>query len=108
VGLATGLFESITRTLSAEVVPERQTALAVGLNELALSLGAAIGAAVIGALFAAHQHGSRIALSGFAWSWGVCAAVALLGSALALVYGAAPRPSAGPRTDTVASKESLA
>ncbi|MGW0997409.1 MFS transporter [Streptomyces sp. NPDC002520] len=108
VGLATGLFESITRTLSAEVVPERQTALAVGLNELALSLGAAIGAAVIGALFAAHQHAGHIALSGFAWSWGVCAGVALLGSALALAYGTAARPSTAPRTDTVVPKEGLA
>ncbi|MBO1332203.1 MFS transporter [Streptomyces sp. VRA16 Mangrove soil] len=97
VGLATGLFESITRTLSAEIVPERQTALAVGLNELALSLGAAIGAAVIGGLFAAHQRSAGvIALSGYMWSWGVCAAVALVGSALALAYrGGAP---AAPRT----------
>ncbi|MGY0021791.1 MFS transporter [Streptomyces sp. cg35] len=101
VGLATGLFESITRTLSAEIVPERQTALAVALNELALSLGAAIGAAVIGGLFAAHQlggTGGRIALSGYQWSWGVCGAVALLGAALGLVYGErrtpAPHPTA--------------
>ncbi|MGW1156899.1 MFS transporter [Streptomyces sp. NPDC002513] len=113
VGLATGLFESITRTLSAEVVPERQTALAVGINELALSLGAAIGAAVIGGLFAGHQRGadSRIALSGYEWSWGVCAGVALLGSALALAYGStrmAPRASATSRTETVAPKEGLA
>ncbi|MGP3776543.1 MFS transporter [Streptomyces sp. SDT5-1] len=87
VGLATGVFESITRTLSAEIVPERQTALAVGINELALSLGAAIGAAVIGGLFSAHQRAGRIAESGYVWSWGVCAAVALIGGALALLYG---------------------
>ncbi|MFE7111476.1 MFS transporter [Streptomyces sp. NPDC057575] len=88
VGFATGLFESITRTLSAEVVPEHETALAVGLNELALSLGAAIGAAVIGAFFAAHpaHGGGHIGESGFLWAWGACAAVGLLGSALALRY----------------------
>ncbi|MDQ8702565.1 MFS transporter [Streptomyces sp. LHD-70] len=88
VGFATGLFESITRTLSAEVVPEHETALAVGLNELALSLGAAIGAAVIGACFAAHPApgGGHIGESGFLWGWGACAAVAVLGSALALRY----------------------
>ncbi|NEB80138.1 MFS transporter [Streptomyces sp. SID14478] len=104
VGLATGLFESITRTLSAEVVPERQTALAVGLNELALSLGAAIGAAVIGGLFAAHRlggAGGHIALAGYQWSWGVCCGVALVGAAVGLGYGdlrsADPRPAVGVR-----------
>ncbi|MFE1949317.1 MFS transporter [Streptomyces sp. NPDC059524] len=96
VGLATGLFESITRTLSAEIVPAHQTALAVGLNELALSLGAAIGAAVIGALFAAHRLGAHIALDGFLWSWGACAAVALLGSAVALAYRAGHAPALAP------------
>lgn len=113
VGLATGLFESITRTLSAEVVPERQTALAVGLNELALSLGAAIGAAVIGGVFAAHQTGGgdgRIALSGFVWSWCLCGGVALLGALCALAY-AGPRttshPLAAPRPGHVPTKEGL-
>ncbi|WP_407555163.1 MFS transporter [Streptomyces sp. Pv4-95] len=88
VGLATGLFESITRTLSAEVVEERETALAVGLNELALSLGAAMGAAVIGAFFAANSsRGSAlIAESGYLWGWGACACAAAVGVALALRY----------------------
>lgn len=88
VGLATGLFESITRTLSAEVVEEQETALAVGLNELALSLGAAIGAAVIGAFFAAHavRGTTRIAESGYLWGWSACACAALVGMALALCY----------------------
>ncbi|MFJ6852938.1 MFS transporter [Streptomyces sp. NPDC091271] len=112
VGLATGLFESITRTLSAEVVPRRQIALAVGLNELALSLGAAIGAAVIGGLFAAHRHGDaggHIAVSGFVWSWGACAGVALLGSALALAYGhATPVSPSAARAVRVTSEDDLA
>lgn len=88
VGLATGLFESITRTLSAEAVAEQETALAVGLNELALSLGAAIGAAVIGAFFAAHvtPGTTHIAESGYLWGWGACAVTALVGTALALRY----------------------
>ncbi|MET7307616.1 MFS transporter [Streptomyces sp. NPDC005571] len=86
VGLATGLFESITRTLSAEVVEEPETALAVGLNELAL--GAAIGAAVIGAFFAAHavRGTTHISESGYLWGWGACACAALVGMALALRY----------------------
>ncbi|MGW5129626.1 MFS transporter [Streptomyces sp. NPDC004069] len=94
VGLATGMFESITRALSAEVVAETETALSVGLNELALSLGAAIGAAVIGGLFAGHRlRGGHIALTGYLWCWGVCAGVALLGGLLGL--GFRPVPAAG-------------
>lgn len=97
VGLATGVFESITRTLSAEVVDERETALAVGLNELALSLGAAIGAAVIGAFFAAYAvPGGHIGESGYLWGWGACAAVGVAGAVLAVLYrlpGAVPSAS---------------
>nr|QXL90815.1 MFS transporter [Streptomyces sp.] len=98
IGFATGLFESITRTLSAEVVEEHETALAVGLNELALSLGAAIGAAVIGAFFTAHavQGAGYIGESGFLWGWGACAAVAVLGSVLALRYRASGTTPARP------------
>ncbi|MFG2395994.1 MFS transporter [Streptomyces lydicus] len=94
VGLATGIFESITRTLSAEAVAAHETALAVGLNELALSLGAAIGAAVIGAFFAAHPggDGAHIAVAGYLWSWGACACAAVLGALLALAYRG-PRPA---------------
>ncbi|MFD7992180.1 MFS transporter [Streptomyces mexicanus] len=95
VGLATGVFESITRTLSAEVVPESETALSVGINELALSLGAAIGAAVVGAVFAGHRSsGGRITLTGYGWAWGVCGGVALLGAVSALAF----RPAPGART----------
>ncbi|MFD0027054.1 MFS transporter [Streptomyces sp. NPDC127172] len=106
VGLATGLFESITRTLSAEVVEEHETALAVGLNELALSLGAAIGAAVIGGFFTAHavRGTTRIAESGYLWGWGACACAAVVGTALALRYraprtGASPVPHLAPTGD---------
>ncbi|GAA2673580.1 MFS transporter [Streptomyces lunalinharesii] len=88
VGLATGMFESIGRTLSAEAVDEHQTALAVGINELALSLGAAIGAAAIGAFFAAHvvPGTEHLTLSGYLWSWSCCALVAMVGTALALHF----------------------
>ncbi|MEU5832862.1 MFS transporter [Streptomyces diacarni] len=88
VGLANGIFEAVTRTLAAEVVAEDETALSVGLNELALSLGAAIGAAVIGALFAAHRAApdGPLTLAAFRWSWTVCAGVALLGAAAGLAF----------------------
>ncbi|MGW8374873.1 MFS transporter [Streptomyces sp. ODS28] len=107
VGLATGLFESITRTLSAEAVAEHETALAVGINELALSLGAAIGAAAIGALFAAHREPAtgHIAYEGYLWAWWTCAGVAALGGVLALGYrrgrgGARGGPAHGEETAT--------
>lgn len=109
VGLATGLFESITRTLSSEAVDEDQTALAVGINELSLSLGAAIGAAVISALLAAHPEPGthHVQLSGYVWAWSACALFGVLGGALALCYkhptsGDAPRrpEAAGQRAGT--------
>ncbi|MEV8567478.1 MFS transporter [Streptomyces sp. NPDC051322] len=114
VGLATGLFESITRTLAAEIVEEHETALAVGLNELALSLGAAIGAAVIGAFFAAHEvRGTAyIGISGYLWSWGACACVGVLGAALTLCYRshrtAGTRAAAGRQSDHTAPSGGLA
>ncbi|WP_308800393.1 MFS transporter [Streptomyces sp. NEAU-H3] len=89
VGCATGVFEAVTRSLATEAVPGEETAVSVGVNELSLSLGAAIGAAVIGALFAAHPgRGGHPAQAGFVWAWGVCAAVALLGALTALVPSA--------------------
>ncbi|MEU6658355.1 MFS transporter [Streptomyces sp. NPDC046821] len=98
VGLATGVFESITRSVSAEVVDAHETALAVGLNELALSFGAAIGAAVIGMFFAAHvQRGTaHIAESGYLWAWGACAAMAVAGTGLAMRYRAPRAEGATP------------
>ncbi|WP_329065750.1 MFS transporter [Amycolatopsis sp. NBC_01480] len=91
VGFADGLTEAITRTLSVEAVATEDTALAAGLNELSLSIGAAIGSAVIGALFAAHplEHTGDVELSGYLWSWGTCAALAAAGVAVALGYRSA-------------------
>ncbi|MEU6479188.1 MFS transporter [Streptomyces sp. NPDC047017] len=92
VGAATGMFEAVTRTMSVEVVEETETALSVGINELALSLGAAIGAALISALFAGHPGpGGGVAGPGYLWAWGVCAAVALGGALLGLPFRDGPR-----------------
>ncbi|MFI2642046.1 MFS transporter [Streptomyces sp. NPDC018610] len=87
VGLATGMFEAVTRTLSVEVVDEAETALSVGVNEMALSLGAAIGAAVIGALWSGHTtaHGA-VTDAGYRWAWAACAIVALAGAAVGLLF----------------------
>ncbi|MFG2792241.1 MFS transporter [Streptomyces sp. NPDC048419] len=99
VGLSTGMFEAATRALSVEVVDEAETALSVGVNEMALSLGAAIGAAVIGALWAGHTtaHGA-VTGGGYQWAWAACAVVALGGAAVGLLFrdpSAAPTPEAG-------------
>ncbi|CAM5396277.1 MFS transporter OS=Streptomyces tendae OX=1932 GN=GUR47_22145 PE=4 SV=1 [Streptomyces tendae] len=95
VGFATGVFEAATRTLSVEVVHEAETALSVGVNEMALSLGAAIGAAVIGALWAGNTtaQGSVTGV-GHQWAWAVCAVVALAGAAAGLLF----RPPSGSPT----------
>lgn len=106
VGLADGLAEAITRTLSVEAVDSDDTALAAGLNELSLSIGAAIGSAVIGGIFAAHPLGTTgyVQLSGYLWSWGMCAGLAVLGVAFALCYRNARREhveeTAGTTTST--------
>ncbi|WP_343235832.1 MFS transporter [Streptomyces sp. SID10815] len=99
VGLATGVFEAATRTLSVEAVDEAETALSVGVNEMALSLGAAIGAAVIGALWAGHATGAHGAVTGagYQWAWAACAVVALCGAAFGLLVRA---PSATPTPET--------
>lgn len=97
VGLATGMFSAVTRTLSVEAVDHSETALAVGVNELALSLGAAIGAALIGALFAGHTAAAgAVSGAGYAWAWALCATVALAGAVVGLLYRkGAPAPTAG-------------
>ncbi|MEV5816477.1 MFS transporter [Streptomyces mutabilis] len=100
VGLATGMFEAATRTLSVEVVDEAETALSVGVNEMALSLGAAIGAAVIGALWSSHTTTQgAVTGTGYRWAWTACAAVALGGAAVALFFrspSTVPGPEAAP------------
>jgi MFS family permease len=90
VGFAGGMGQAITRTLSVEAVPTCDTALAAGLNELALSIGAAMGSAVIGALFIAHPlRGTEyVSVDGYLWAWGTCAAVAAVGIAFAFGYRA--------------------
>ncbi|MGN5633025.1 MFS transporter [Streptomyces sp. AC154] len=95
VGLSTGMFEATTRTLSVEVVDEAETALSVGVNEMALSLGAAIGAAVIGALWAGHTTArGAVTSTGYQWAWAACAVVALSGAAVALLFRSpAPVPA---------------
>lgn len=104
LGLAMGGYEASGRALIVETVPEKDTAVAAGINELALALGATVGAAVIGAIIAAHQTEAGATLSGFNWVWSVCLGVAVIGAGLGLSYRTtarvrnperAPRPARG-------------
>ncbi|MBV8932898.1 MAG: MFS transporter, partial [Kutzneria sp.] len=86
LGLATGLFQVVARTLAVEAVAEDHTALAAGLTELCMGLGAATGSAVLAALLAVHPLGTGryVAMSGYLWCWGVCAGMSGVGLALVL------------------------
>jgi MFS family permease len=86
LGLGFGGYQASTRTLCVEGVPEEDTAMAAGINELALSFGAAIGASVIGAIISAHQTAAGVSAPAYTWLWSVCAGVALLGAGLGLCY----------------------
>lgn len=98
IGLATGMFEAATRTLSVEVVDEAATALSVGVNEMALSLGAALGAAVISALWSSHTTAHKaVTAAGYQWAWAACAVMALGAAAAGLLFRThtrAPAPEA--------------
>ncbi|GAA2104270.1 MFS transporter [Streptomyces albiaxialis] len=86
LGIGFGGYQASTRALCVEGVPERDTAMAAGINELALSFGAAIGASAVGAIMSAHQTPSGVSMHAYTWLWSVCAAVALLGAGLGLSY----------------------
>lgn len=60
--------------------------MAAGINELALSFGAAIGASVVGAIIAAHQTPSGVTAGAYTWIWLTCAGVAIAGAGLGLCY----------------------
>ncbi|MGQ4515463.1 MFS transporter [Streptomyces sp. DW26H14] len=95
-GLAMGLFESATRALMVEAVPEEQTATAAGINELVLSLGVAVGAAAIGAGLSAHSGpDGRVAVGGYTTGWALCAIAGLAAAVVAVrLRGAAPAGAA--------------
>jgi MFS family permease len=94
-GFAGGTYQAATRTLIVEQVPEHETAMTAGVNELVLSYGAAIGAAGAGAIFAASPLGGG-AVTGSAYStiWYLCAGLGVLSAAAAfcLTPPAAARP----------------
>ncbi|MEV4127008.1 MFS transporter [Nocardia sp. NPDC049707] len=86
LGFGFGGYQASTRALCVECVADRDTAMAAGINELALSFGAAIGASVVGAIISANQTSSGVTLHAYLWVWSVCASVALVGAGLGLCY----------------------
>jgi predicted MFS family arabinose efflux permease len=90
--LGIGAYQAATRTLSVEGVPVDETATAAGLNELALSVGIAIGAAVVKLISTAFvASDGHIAFGGIVGIWVTLIVAAALAGFVALKY---PRKTA--------------
>ncbi|MDN5833532.1 MAG: MFS transporter [Brevibacterium sp.] len=77
--LALGMYQSATRSLSVEGVPVTETAGAAGVNELALSVGIAVGAAVIKLISSATVTDSgTISSTGLTLIWSSLLVAALI------------------------------
>lgn len=89
--LGIGAYQAATRTLSVEGVPVEETATAAGLNELALSVGIAIGAAAVKLLSTAFvSSDGHIALGGIVGIWLTLLVAAILAGVVALRYPRRP------------------
>lgn len=79
--LSLGMYQAGTRALSVEGVPVEETSTAAGLNELALSVGIAVGAAVVKLISSASVESGHITESGLLSIWGSLAVAALIAAA---------------------------
>lgn len=84
--LSLGMYQAGTRALSVEGVPVDETSTAAGLNELALSVGIAVGAAVVRLLSASFAEAGHISAGGLTAIWGTLAAAALIAAAASACY----------------------
>lgn len=84
--LSLGMYQAGTRSLSVEGVPLEETSTAAGLNELALSVGIAVGAAVVKLLSSASVESGRITEAGLLSIWGALAVTALIAAAASARY----------------------
>ncbi|MFJ5958383.1 MFS transporter [Paenarthrobacter sp. NPDC092416] len=84
--LSLGMYQAGTRSLSVEGVPVEETSTAAGLNELALSVGIAVGAAVVKLLSSASVESGRITETGLFTIWGALAVAALIAAAASAGY----------------------
>ncbi|GAA4368898.1 MFS transporter [Paeniglutamicibacter cryotolerans] len=84
--LSMGIYQAATRSLSVEGVPVEETSSAAGLNELALSVGIAVGAAIVKMISSANVLEGKITLTGLNAIWLSLAAAALLAALAAARY----------------------
>jgi MFS family permease len=84
--LSLGIYQAGTRSLSVEGVPLEETSTAAGLNELALSVGIAVGAAVVKLLSSSSAESGRITEGGLVSIWGALAVAALVAAAASARY----------------------
>jgi predicted MFS family arabinose efflux permease len=84
--LSLGMYQAGTRSLSVEGAPLEETSTAAGLNELALSVGIAVGAAVVKLISSASVESGHISESGLQGIWGVLAVAALVAAAASARY----------------------
>jgi MFS family permease len=84
--LSLGMYQAGTRALSVEGVPVEETSTAAGLNELALSVGIAVGAAVVKLISSASVESGHITDTGLLSIWGALAAAALIAAAASAGY----------------------
>ncbi|MER7759188.1 MFS transporter [Streptomyces sp. NPDC097619] len=91
-GLGIGLLQHSTRTLAVEAVPAHRTSVGSGINELLISVGGSLGAAVVLGVSTAHTRpGATLPdLGAYTTSWTLCAALSVLGAALALLHRPSP------------------
>ncbi|GLX19844.1 MULTISPECIES: MFS transporter [Streptomyces] len=87
-GIGIGLLQHSTRTLAVEAVPHDQTSVGSGINELLISVGGSLGAAVVLTVSADHTAvGETLPdLGAYTAAWTLCAAVSLAGAAFALFH----------------------
>ncbi|WP_186526010.1 MFS transporter [Leekyejoonella antrihumi] len=85
-GIGLGIYQASTRALAVEGVEPALTATAAGINELALSVGIAVGAAVVKLLSSAFLSGGDITSHGFVAIWTTLAAAALVAALIATRY----------------------
>lgn len=84
--LSLGMYQAGTRALSVEGVPLAETSTAAGLNELALSVGIAVGAAVVKMISSSFAITGHIGESGLIAIWGSLAVAALIAAAASASY----------------------
>lgn len=84
--LSLGVYQAATRALSVEGVPVEETSTAAGLNELALAVGCAVGAAVVKLISSSSVESGHIGEAGIVSIWGTLAVAALIAAAAGSRY----------------------